>query len=163
MTDFHERLRSLGLAMPAASPPPGAFSGAVRFGDTVTVSGQVPLRDGAVLMTGHLGAGISLDEGREAARWALLNALAQLSAVAGGLDRVAGFIRLAGYVAATPDFTRHGKVIDAASDLLRDLFGARGEHARVSLGVASLPRGVPVEIELSAHLANPNANPGGGA
>lgn len=152
MTDVDERLRALGLALPAASTPPGAFCGAIRFGNTVTVSGQVPLQDGAVLMTGHLGAGISLDQGREAARWALLNALAQLSAAAGGLDHVAGFIRLAGYVAATSDFTQHGKVVDGASELLRDLFGARGDHARVSLGVSSLPRGVPVEIELTAHL-----------
>ena len=85
MTDVDERLRALGLALPAASTPPGAFCGAIRFGNTVTVSGQVPLRDGAVLMTGHLGAGISLDQGCEAARCALLNALATVE------DRLAHF------------------------------------------------------------------------
>lgn len=155
MTDIDARLQALGLAMPAPSQPPGAFKGAVRHRDIVTVSGQVPLREGKVLMTGHLGADISIDQGREAARWALLNALAQLGAVAGGLDKVAGFIRLAGYVAAMPDFTQHGKVIDGASELLRDLFDGRSDHARLACGVASLPRGVPVEIELTAHLYVP--------
>ena len=130
--------------------PPGAFAGAVRRGDVVTVSGQVPLKEKAVLRVGHLGAGVSLEEGRECARWALLNALSQLERAAGGFHRVRSFVRLAGYVAVTPDFTRHGAVIDGASELLRDVFPDRWEHARIAVGVGSLPRGVPVEIELSA-------------
>lgn len=149
-----KRIAGLGLSLPAPSTPPGAFVGAIRNGDTVTVSGQVPLRDGAVLHTGHLGETVSLDEGRECAGLALLNALAQLETVAGGLERVKSFGRLAGYVAAAPDFTRHGAVIDGASELLRAIFPDRWAHARVALGVRSLPRGVPVEIELTAHLEN---------
>lgn len=145
-----ERLAALGLSLPQPSEPPGAFVGAIRNGNVVTVSGQVPLVDGRVLMTGSLGANVALDEGRACARWCLLNALAQLERAAGGFDRIRGFIRLAGYVAASTDFTRHGAVIDGASELLRELFPDRWVHARVAIGVASLPRGVPVEIELSA-------------
>ncbi|KSV72173.1 hypothetical protein N183_26770 [Sinorhizobium sp. Sb3] len=144
------RLDARGLVLPEASVPPGAFVGAIRAGNTVTVSGQVPLKDGAVLRTGHLGAGITLDEGRDCAKWALLNALAQLERIAGGLDRVAGFVRLAGYVAATAEFTQHGAVVDGASELLREIFPECWPHARIAVGVGSLPRGVPVEIELTA-------------
>ncbi|HTO31004.1 MAG TPA: Atu1372/SO_1960 family protein [Pararhizobium sp.] len=147
------RLSELGLALPEASTPPGAFVGAIRTGNVVSVSGQVPLRDGKVVCTGQVGGAVSIDEARDSARWALLNGLVQLEKIAGGLDRVTGFVRLAGYVSAAPDFTRHGQVVDAASELLRDLFPDRWMHARVAVGVSSLPRGVPVEIELSATIA----------
>ncbi|MFB9981556.1 Atu1372/SO_1960 family protein [Mesorhizobium kowhaii] len=148
-----QRLLALGLALPEPAVPPGAFVGAIRNGTIVTISGQVPLKDGAVIRTGHLGTVVSVEQGRECARWALLNALAQLEGIAGRLDRVTSFVRLAGYVAASPDFTQHGAVVDGASDLLREIFPDRWQHARVALGVASLPRGVPVEIELTASLA----------
>lgn len=145
-----DRLMELGLSLPRVSMPPGAFSGAIRTGDLVTVSGQVPLRDGLVVRTGHLGANVSIEEGQDCARWSLLNALAQLEAITSSLDDVRGFVRLAGYVAASADFTRHGSVIDGASELLRELFPDRWAHARIAIGVSSLPRGVPVEIELTA-------------
>lgn len=145
-----ERLVQLELALPEASSPPGAFSGAVRTGNIITISGQVPLKDGMVLQTGHLGASVSIEEGRECARWALLNALAQLEGAAGGFHKILGFVRLAGYVAADAAFERHGAVVDGASELLRELFPDRWTHARIAVGVASLPRGVPVEVELTA-------------
>lgn len=148
-----EKLAALGLSLPPPSTPPGAFVGAIRHGNVVTVSGQVPLRDGAVLMTGRLGDSVSLEDGQLCARWALLNALAQLERCAGSLDHVAGFVRLAGYVAARSDFTAHGAVIDGASQLLMEIFAEKGAHARCALGVSSLPRGAPVEIEISAVLA----------
>lgn len=151
---MHDRLTQLGLTLPEASAAPGTFVGARRTDNTISVSGQVPLRDGAVVAAGRLGEAVSLELGRECAEQALLNCLAQLAAVAGSLDDVAGFIRLGGYVAATPDFTQHGKVIDAASELLCALFPDRWQHARIALGVACLPRGVPVEIELSAILVD---------
>jgi enamine deaminase RidA (YjgF/YER057c/UK114 family) len=145
------RLSSQGLVLPEVPQfPPGAFVGATRWGSQVTVSGQVPLKDGEPLALGRLGDSVSIEIGRECARQALLNALAQLDRAAGGLDRVSGFVRLGGYVAATPEFTQHGKVVDGASELLRDVFPDRWHHARVALGMASLPRGVPVEIELTA-------------
>jgi enamine deaminase RidA (YjgF/YER057c/UK114 family) len=149
-----ERIAALGLALPEAAVPPGAFVGAIRSGDIVTVSGQVPIKNKAVLRTGHLGADVSLEAGRECARWALLNALAQLERIAGRLDQVQGFVRLAGYVAAVPDFTQHGAVVDGASELLREIFPESWSHARVVIGVVSLPRGVPVEIELTAVLGS---------
>jgi gamma-glutamyl-gamma-aminobutyrate hydrolase PuuD/enamine deaminase RidA (YjgF/YER057c/UK114 family) len=152
--DLRRRLSVLGLGLPEASKPSGAFVGAVRNGNVVTVSGQVPLVDGRLLKTGIVGADVSIEEGRECAAQCLLNALAQLERAAGDVDKVRGFVRLAGYVAASSDFTRHGAVIDRASELLRDLFPDRWEHARVAIGVASLPRGVPVEIELSAIVAD---------
>ena len=149
---FAERLAGLGLTLPKLSPPPGPFVGAIQWGKTITVSGQVPLQDGKVLMVGRLGDPVSVEQGQLCARQALLNALAQLGQVAGDMDRVAGFVRLGGFVAATPDFTLHGAVIDGASLLLMHLFGDKGRHARAAIGVASLPRGVPVEIELTAVL-----------
>ncbi|HWT57669.1 MAG TPA: Atu1372/SO_1960 family protein [Rhizobium sp.] len=150
----HRRLAALGLTLPEAAMPPGAFAGAVRAGNIVTVSGQVPVIDGAVWRTGRLGADVSIEEGRECARICLLNVLAQLERASGGLDKVRGFVRLAGYVAATDDFIRHGAVVDGASELLRDLFPDRWEHARIAIGVSSLPRGAPVEIELTALVGN---------
>ncbi|OCX20039.1 hypothetical protein QV13_10120 [Mesorhizobium hungaricum] len=143
--------------MPEAAAPPGAFVGAIRNGGIVTVSGQVPIKDKAVLRAGHLGKDVSLEAGRECARWALLNALAQLERIAGRLDRVKGFVRLAGYVAAAPDFTQHGAVVDGASEMLREAFPECWPHARIAVGVASLPRGVPVEIELTAVLSSAEA------
>lgn len=149
---IHDRLATLGLTLPQAQMPPGFFVGAIRHGNVVTVSGQVPLKDGKVLQTGRLGGAISIEDGQECARWALLNALAQLEQVAGGLERVTGFVRLAGYVAASADFSRHGSVVDGASELLAALFPDCWSHARIAVGVASLPRGVPVEIELTATI-----------
>lgn len=153
-TLVHARLSSLGLSLPEASVPPGTFVGAVRTGNMITVSGQVPQVDGVVRATGQLGADVSIEDGRDCARICLFNVLAQLERAAGGLDRVRGFVRLAGYVAASADFTRHGTVIEAASELLRELFPDCWEHARIAIGVSSLPRGVPVEIELTALVAD---------
>lgn len=150
--NFEQRLAQLGLVLPEAPVAPGAFVGARLIGNRAVVSGQVPLRDGKVTIVGRLGDDVSEAQGQEAARCCLLNALAQIAAVAGSCDSIDGFERLGGYVAATEDFRDHGKIIDAASSLLRALFPDRWEHARVALGMSSLPRGVPVEIELTAIL-----------
>ncbi|WP_259781048.1 RidA family protein [Aestuariispira ectoiniformans] len=147
-----EALEALGLTLPKPPAAPGSFVGALVHGGQVIVSGQVPLHNGQVFATGRLGDDISIETGQEAARICLLNALAQLSHATGGLDNVKGFGRMAGYVSATPDFTQHGAVIEAASELLVQIFGDKGAHARCAIGVASLPRGVPVEIELTAFL-----------
>lgn len=151
-SSIRDRLARFGLALPQTQAPPGSCVGAVRHGNVVTVSGQAPLKDGKVLQTGRLGEDVSIEDGRECARWALLNALFQLEQTAGGLERVTGFVRLAGYVAAKADFTGHGVVVDGASELLRALFPDRWPHARIAVGVVSLPRGVPVEIELTATM-----------
>lgn len=148
-----KRLASLGFSLPEASVPPGAFVGAVRHGNVVTVSGQVPLINGAIWKTGQVGAGVSIEEGCDCARICMLNILSQLETAAGGFENVRGFVRLAGYVASGSDFTRHGAIVDGASEMLRELFPDRWQHARIAIGVSSLPRGAPVEIELTALVA----------
>ena len=146
----YDHLARLGLALPKPTLPTGPFVGARRLGTMVVISGQVPLKDGSVLMSGHLGENVSIAQGQECARWCLLNALAQLEMLCGSLNPIQGFLRLAGYVAATSNFTQHGQVLDGASSLLQEVFPDRWQHARAALGVCSLPRGVPVEIELTA-------------
>ena len=145
-------LLTLGHRLPSPVPPPGPFVGAIRHGAFVTVSGQVPLVDGDVLHRGHVGVDVSIEDAQACAKFALLNAMAHLETAAWSMDEVIGFPRLAGYVAADARFTQHGRVIDAASHLLLELFPDCGLHARIAVGVSSLPRGVPVEIELSAIL-----------
>jgi enamine deaminase RidA (YjgF/YER057c/UK114 family) len=153
MTSY-ENLARLGFTLPKPIAPTGSFVGARRIGAMVFVSGQVPMKDGSALMTGHLGQSVSVAEGQECARWCLLNALAQVENLCDSLNHIQGFMRLSGFIAATPDFTQHGQVLDGASVLLRELFPNRWEHARSAVGVCSLPRGVPVEIELTAIVAD---------
>jgi enamine deaminase RidA (YjgF/YER057c/UK114 family) len=152
----YENLSRLGLILPNPNPPTGNFVGARRMGALVFVSGQVPMKDGSVLMTGHLGKSVSVAGGQECARWCLLNALAQVENLCGSLDHIHGFLRLTGYVSAMPNFTQHGQVLDGASVLLREIFPEQWEHARSAVGVCSLPRGVPVEIELTTIVADAN-------
>jgi len=120
----------------------------VRAGSLVFVSGQLPLRDGAVLHRGRLGAGVSVEQGREAARAAAVNALGAAHALLGSLE-AARVVRAVGYVACAPAFVDQPAVVNGASELLRDVFGEeRGIGARLALGVASLPLNAPVELEL---------------
>ncbi len=133
-----QALIDLGIDLPTAIAPPGSFVGAMRHESVVTVSGQVPLKGGQIAYSGQVGSGVSIADAKEAARICLINALSQLAHATGG------------YVASGPDFTQHGLIIDAASQLLYQIFGDAGAHARIAIGVSSLPRGVPVEIELSA-------------
>ncbi|MEE8338391.1 MAG: RidA family protein [Dehalococcoidia bacterium] len=143
-----ERLRELGVTLPEPARPAGIYRPAVRTGNLVYVSGQVAVRDGGIVHPGLLGAGVSLEEGREAARVAVINALAAAHHLLGGLDGVR-VIRLVGYVGCTPDFHEQPAVIDGASELLRDAFGEDdGVGTRLALGVSALPAGSPVEIEL---------------
>ena len=145
---IQERLADLKLTLPSPPQPVAVYRPALRTGDLVYVSGQLNLRDGALTVTGRLGDTVSPEQGTDAARVALLNALAALQAELGSLDRVVRVIRLSGYVAATPDFTQHPQVINGASELLRAIFGDAGLGTRIAVGVASLPLGAPVEIDL---------------
>lgn len=150
-----DRLASLGLSLPAVSPPVGSYVPALVLGTRVLVSGQLPLVGGALKETGVVGPGpdqVSADEARECARIAALNALAAIAEAAGGLGRVARIVRVTGYVASDPDFTDQPTVVNGASDLMVDVFGERGRHARSAVGVAALPLGAPVEIEVEASL-----------
>ena len=143
-----ERLEELGLALPPPPPPVGMYRAALRSGHWLMVSGQLPMRDGAIVHPGHVAGDEDIEAGREAARVATLNALSAIEALHGGLDGLR-VVRLVGYVASAPDFTAHPAVINGASELLRDLFGEEhGVGTRLALGVAALPLGAAVEIDL---------------
>jgi len=146
-----QRLAALGIVLPPPPPPPppavGNFVGARRAGSLVFVSGQLPIVDGKPVHTGRVGSTVGLDDACAAARIAALNTIAQAAAVAGSLDALRGVVRVGGFVQADPEFVDVPKVVNGASDLFVELFGDAGRHARAAIGVASLPAGVPVEIE----------------
>jgi len=142
------RLANLGLTIPDTVAPVANYVPAVRTGDLVVVSGQIPLVDGKPTFTGLLGETLSVEQGQAAARQCAINLVAQIRAACDGdLDRVARVVRLGVFVAATPDFTDHPKVANGASDLMVEVFGDLGRHARAAVGCSSLPLGVPVEVE----------------
>lgn len=141
------RLADLGIVLPAAQAPVASYVPAVIEGNLVFISGQLPV-SGDQMVTGHLGGSVSLEEGKQAAQLCALNILAQLSAALDGdLDRVARCVKLGGFVACTPEFTDHPQVINGASDLMLQVMGDAGKHARAAVGVPSLPRGAAVEVE----------------
>ena len=148
---IHDRLQELGLTLPQAPKPVAAYVPAVRAGDLLFVSGQLPFIRGELKHKGRLPDGIGLDAAKEAARIAALNALAVVEANA-GLDRVRQVAKVTGFVASAPDFFDHPQVVNGASDLLVAVFGEAGRHARAAVGVAALPLGAAVEIELIVQL-----------
>lgn len=141
------RLAELGIDLPDAPAPAANYVPAVRSGDLVFISGQVPkTADG--LITGKLGADHSVEEGQKTARVCAINLIAQMKAACDGdLDRVARVVKLLGFVNSTPDFPDHPKVVNGASDLMVEVFGDNGRHSRSAVGVANLPFGVAVEVE----------------
>lgn len=142
------RLAELGVTLPVVTPPLAVYRPATRAGNLVFVSGQLPMRDGAVVHPGRLGDGVTVEQAYEAARVCAINALAAAQSLIGDLEGVR-LVRTVGYVAGTPDFTNQPAVVNGASELLRDIFGEeRGIGARLALGVASLPLGAAVEVEL---------------
>ncbi len=148
MTTPEERLAELGLRLPEVVPPLAAYQPTARAGDLVFTAGQLPARDGEMLATGKLGAEVSEEEGYACARQCALNALAAVAAEVGGLSAVKRVVKVVVFVASTPDFTAQPKVANGASELLGEVFGDTGRHARSAVGVASLPLDVPVEVEL---------------
>jgi enamine deaminase RidA (YjgF/YER057c/UK114 family) len=149
-TTIAGRLLELGLDLPEATPPRASYLPAREWGSVLYVSGQIAKQGNAVppQFVGKVGSTVSLDDAREAARLCALNLIAQVAAVVkGDIDRVKGVLRLRGFVNATPDFAAHPAVIDAASDLLVEVFGERGRHARTAVGAGSLPQNVAVEID----------------
>jgi enamine deaminase RidA (YjgF/YER057c/UK114 family) len=141
------RLTELGLVLPPVASPAGAYVPAVRSGSLVFTAGQLPLVDGALAATGKLGAEIGTEQGRDLARTCVFNALAAVDSLI-GLDAVAQVVKVMGFVASAPGFTAQPVVLNGASELLGEIFGAAGMHARSAVGVAELPLGAPVEIEL---------------
>ena len=150
MTD---RLAAGGWELPVRQAPLGDYLPGRVVGDLLFLSGQTPQRDGLPTVTGLVGRELGIDEAREAAALAALNALAIAREILGGLDRVRSVVRLTGYVAAVEGFGEHPRVIDGASEVLRTAFGDAGRHARSAVGVASLPQSSPVEIDLVLEVA----------
>ncbi|OAA27041.1 putative translation initiation inhibitor, yjgF family [Frankia sp. EI5c] len=148
-----ERLAELGLVLPAVPTPAGAYLPAVRDGELVWTAGQLPLVDGSLAATGLVGDQISAERAAELARVCALNALAAAAGAAGGLDALARIVKVVGFVASAPGFTAQPAVVNGASELLAAVFGDAGRHARSAVGVAALPLGAPVEIELVARVA----------
>jgi enamine deaminase RidA (YjgF/YER057c/UK114 family) len=148
------RLKELGLELPQPAAPIANYVGYMVSGNLVIVSGQICIWGGALRYVGKLGAGISIADGQQAARLCALNVLAQVKAAAGGdLDRVKRVLRVGGFVNCTPDFTDMPQVVNGASDLMVEVFGAAGRHARAAVGVSSLPGGVAAEIEATVELS----------
>lgn len=144
---IESRIAQLGYVLPGAPAPQGSYVPVVRHGDLCFMSGVLPFSDGALVHPGIVGSGVSIEDAQAAARICVVNLLANLKAELGNLDRVSRVIRLGGFVAGAAGFESHPEVINAASDLLSEIFGESGRHARAAVGVASLPRGACVEIE----------------
>lgn len=149
---FEQRLKDLKLELPAPPKPLANYVPFVRVGDLLFLSGVLPSRDGQLLMTGKLGQRLTVEQGAEAARLALLNGLSIIRSAAGSLDAVKQIVKMVGYVACDPGFTDQPQVLNGASDVLVSLFGEAGRHARVAVGAAELPRQAPVEIELIVQI-----------
>jgi enamine deaminase RidA (YjgF/YER057c/UK114 family) len=152
LTTAEERLAKLGLHLPDAPAPFGAYVPAVQTGNLLFLSGMLATSGHTATAVGIVGKDLDVKAGREAARTATLNALALTRKQLGTLDRVTHVVRLGVYIAATPDFTDHPQVADAASELLRDVFGEATVSTRLVFGVASLPLGSPVELEVILEL-----------
>jgi len=147
-----EKLRELGLTLPPAPAGVGAYVPWVRCGSLVFTSGQLPWREGKLAYTGKLGAGVTVEQGYQAARICALNALAQLKAAAGDLGAIKQVVRLEGYVHAGPGFRDHPKVLDGASDLFNAVLGERGRHARTALGINEMPLDAAVQLCVIAEI-----------
>ncbi|WP_422365936.1 RidA family protein [Pelagibius sp.] len=148
------RLAELGIDVPEAAAPVANYVGFVQTGNLVFVSGQVTLKDGSPQYIGKLGDTISVEDGQAAARLCAINIIAQVKAACGGdLDRVQRVVKLGGFVNSTADFTDQPKVINGASDLMVEVFGDKGRHARAAVSAGSLPLGVSVEVEAVVEIA----------
>ena len=148
MSATEKKLAELGIHLPQPATPVASYVACVQTGNLVVVSGQLPMKDGALMHSGRLGEAVSLEQGQEAARQCAINLLAQLKAALGGnLDRVTRVVRLGVFVNSTDSFTDQPKVANGASDLMVAVFGDAGKHARAAVGVNTLPLGVSVEID----------------
>ena len=147
-----DRLAELGLALPSVVPPVAAYVPAVRSGALVFTSGQLPMVDGQLAAVGKVGALVTPEQAKELARTCALNALAAIDALV-GLDSVVRVVKVVGFVASVPEFTGQPAVVNGASELLGEVFGDAGAHARSAVGVAALPLDAPVEVELIVEVA----------
>lgn len=153
MTESPEtRVEQLALELPPGFPPAGVYQHAARTGDLLVLGGHVPFGADQAFVLGKLGDDLDVEAGRHAARLAALSALSTIRTELGSLDRIERIVSLRGVVNATPDFTEHTQVIDGASEIFVEVFGERGRHARLAVGVSSLPVNLALEIELIAEV-----------
>ncbi|HHY46422.1 MAG TPA: RidA family protein [Firmicutes bacterium] len=152
MDAVEARLKELGLELPECPTPVAAYVPAVKAGEFVYASGQTAIVDGKPVHPGKLGADVSIEQGYEAAKICALRCLAEVKSVIGSLDRVKRIVKVTGYVASAPGFGDQPKVVNGASELFRAVFGPKGEHARAAIGVAELPGGACVEVEIIAQV-----------
>lgn len=148
-----ERLAELGLAVPPVAAPVAAYVPAVRTGDLVLTSGQLPMRDGALMATGKVGGEVSAEDAVACAQQCALNALAAVRALVGDLSKVEQIVKVVAFVASTPDFTGQPQIANGASELLGTVFGEAGVHARSAVGVPVLPLDAPVEVEIMVRVS----------
>lgn len=147
-----DRLRELGLELPDVPSPAGSYIPAKRSGNLIFTAGQLPFVQGELSTSGKVGENASIEEAKDAARTCALNALAAAAKEAGGLDNIKSIVKVTGFVASAPDFTGQPEVINGASDLLGEVFGEAGLHARSAVGVAALPLDAPVEVEITVEI-----------
>lgn len=156
MSRVEARLAELGVDLPPVAAPLAAYVPAVTSGSYVYTAGQLPLRDGSLLASGRVGVEVDVATATACARLCALNALAAVRGEVGDLDRVRRVVKVVGYVASSPDFTAHPAVVNGASEVLAEALADAGVHARSAVGVASLPLGAPVEVELVVEVAPPD-------
>ena len=148
-----EKLKELGIILPEAPIPAGNYIPAVKTGNLLFISGQIPLENGKVAYTGKV-SDANLETAQKSAKSCAINILAQIKREAGSLDKVTKIVKLSGFVNSVPEFTQHPKVINPASDLMFDVFGEKGKHARVALGAGSLPLDSMTEIDAIVEIAD---------
>lgn len=149
----NQRLSELGITLPQVATPAGAYVPAVVSGNLVFTAGQIPLVEGKLAATGKVGKDLNAEQAKEIARICALNAVAAVKSVIGDLDRVKKVVKVVGFVASDPDFSQQPAVVNGASELLEQIFGDKGIHARSAVGVAVLPLDAPVEVELVVEFA----------
>ncbi|MHC4696241.1 MAG: RidA family protein [Planctomycetota bacterium] len=147
-----ERLAVLNLELPGVAVPVGSYLPAIRSGNQVFTSGQLPMRDGQLVCTGKVPSDVSVQDATEGASIGVMNALAAAAQAAGGVDNIVRVVKVNVFVNSSPDFTEQPKVANGASDLLVKIFGDAGKHARAAVGVAELPLDAPVEVDLLAEV-----------
>lgn len=147
------RMAELGIELPQVVPPVASYVPAVQTGVYVYTAGQLPMVDGEMLAIGKVGSVVSEELARECARACALNALAAVVSVVGDIDRIRRVVKVVGFVACDPDFVAHPAVVNGASDVLGEIFGEAGVHARSAVGVAALPKDAPVEVEMIVEVA----------
>lgn len=148
MSKTLDRIAELGLTLPVVAAPAGVYVPALRTGNYIYTSGQLPVVDGKLPATGHIGSDVDLETGYDLARTAGLNALAAIAGVIGDLDKVVRVVKVTGFVNSADDFTQQPSVINGVSELYGEIFGDRGQHTRSAVGVNTLPLGTPVEVEV---------------